>query len=472
MKKVVALILCGVMMASISLTACSKGNKEKETEEKKSQAVESVDDDVEESDTKEDEDPDAEKTETKKQKPEAHLNKETIEKLDAYFASLDPEVERNEGVYCDGIRGEGLAFWGEDSLLFAYDSMDYDSIQITIPKDTEELSITIDLDYGDTRYYGRAKTDLGGMEELIDQMVKDPASVSLDDATASFEMYDDSAVAQFKEEIQKDLPILYSRIITLGDSAFAEAGYGIEDIGVDFGDEYRSVDPEQATSKETVVDNEHVFVDGICSDCGMTWTEYYYDVVGKFMHGDFGNGQHTCRGQNSATMLSQSDYVQYSANHEAAGSMYYQHVEIDNDRGIFNDEMCNLSIDFYRSQADTSLEYTYEQGAHKEVTFEYTITFDAAPEEYEKIFASKESLMEYATVTLEITTEDSLDVIEAWETMDESEIKAMCEANNAVYYSKEEIVDRFWDNHEIFLESLDNGMVWMETSLADVGITW
>ena len=59
MKKVVALILSGVMMASISLTACSKGNKEKETEEKKSQAVESVDDDVEESDTKEDEDPDA-----------------------------------------------------------------------------------------------------------------------------------------------------------------------------------------------------------------------------------------------------------------------------------------------------------------------------------------------------------------------------------------------------------------------------
>jgi len=69
-------------------------------------------------------------------------------------------------------------------------------------------------------------------------------------------------------------------------------------------------------------------------------------------------------------------------------------------------------------------------------------------------------------------TEDSFDVIEAWETMEESEIKAMCEANNAVYYSKEEIVGRFWDNHEIFLESLDNGMVWMETSLADVGITW
>ena len=60
MKKFVALILSGVMMASISLTACSKGNKEKETEEKKSQALDSVDDDVEESDTKEDEDPDAE----------------------------------------------------------------------------------------------------------------------------------------------------------------------------------------------------------------------------------------------------------------------------------------------------------------------------------------------------------------------------------------------------------------------------
>lgn len=471
MKKVVALILSGVMVASVSLTACSKSEEEKETKKSKSQAEDAVDED-EDSDAEDDEDSDAEEKETRKQKKEAHLNQEVIQELDEYFASLDPNVERNEGVYCDGIRGEGLAFWGEGSILFAYDSMDYDSIQIQIPKDTEELTITINLDYGDTRYYGRAETDLGGMEELIDQIIKDPASVSLDDAAASFEIYDDSAVAEFKEAIQKDLPIFYSRIITLGESAFAEAGYGIEDLGVDFGEEYRSVDPEQTTSKEFVVDNEHVFEEGICSDCGMTWTEYYYDVVGKFMHGDFGNGQHTCRGQNSATMLSQSDYVQYSANHEAAGSMYYQHVEIDNDRGIFNVEMCNLTIDIRHSKADTNLNYSYEQGAHKEVTFEYTITFDAAPEEYEKIFASKESLMEYATVTLEIMTEDSFDVIEAWETMEESEIKAMCEANNAVYYSKEEIVGRFWDNHEIFLESLDNGMVWMETLLADVGITW
>ena len=372
MKKVVALVLSGVMVASVSLTACSKSEEEKETKKSKSQAEDAVDED-EDSDAEDDEDSDAEEKETRKQKKEAHLNQEVIQELDAYFASLDPNVERNEGVYCDGIRGEGLAFWGEGSILFAYDSMDYDSIQIQIPKDTAALSITFNLDYGDTRYYGRAETDLGGLEDLIDQIVKDPASVTLDGDSTSFEMYDDSAVAQFKEEIQKDLPILYSRIITLGDSAFAEAGYGIEDIGVDFGDEYRSVDPEQATSKETVVDNEHVFVDGICSDCGMTWTEYYYDVVGKFMHDDFGNGQHTCSGQSSATMLSQSDYVQYSANHEDAGSMYYQHVEIDNDRGIMNVEMCNLTIDLRHSKVETNLNYSYEQGAHKEVTFEYTI---------------------------------------------------------------------------------------------------
>lgn len=38
-----------------------------------------------------------------------------------------------------------------------------------------------------------------------------------------------------------------------------------EDIGVDLGDKYRDVDPTSPLSLETVIANEHVFENGICT---------------------------------------------------------------------------------------------------------------------------------------------------------------------------------------------------------------
>ena len=40
------------------------------------------------------------------------------------------------------------------------------------------------------------------------------------------------------------------------------------------------------------------------------------------------------------------------------------------------------------------------------------------------------------------------------------------------YYSKEDIVDRFWDRRANFFDSMDNGMVWMKTTLKDFGFNW
>ncbi len=40
------------------------------------------------------------------------------------------------------------------------------------------------------------------------------------------------------------------------------------------------------------------------------------------------------------------------------------------------------------------------------------------------------------------------------------------------YYTKEEFIDLVWDLHDNFLESLDKGMIWFDTSFEDLGINW
>ena len=56
--------------------------------------------------------------------------------------------------------------------------------------------------------------------------------------------------------------------------------------------------------------------------------------------------------------------------------------------------------------------------------------------------------------------------------MKEDEIKKKFDSDGLTYYTKDEIIDMFWDHHINYFESMDNGMVWMKTSLADIGFNW
>ena len=80
--------------------------------------------------------------------------------------------------------------------------------------------------------------------------------------------------------------------------------------------------------------------------------------------------------------------------------------------------------------------------------------------------------MKYAKVSLLITSDDRQNDIEAWEKMKESDIKKMFEKDGVKYYSKDDLIDRFWDHRENFFASMDSAMVWMKTSLADFGFNW
>ena len=67
---------------------------------------------------------------------------------------------------------------------------------------------------------------------------------------------------------------------------------------------------------------------------------------------------------------------------------------------------------------------------------------------------------------------NGVDMSDAFSEMEEEDIRVMLENDGLTFYTKDDIIDRFWDLRSTFFTSLDNGMVWMKTSLKDFGFNW
>ena len=206
MKKIIAVLLSGVMLASLVLCSCSTANAEK-TEGQTEETVPVV------------------------------LNEEIIKKVEERYFSDQPHPEALI-IEEDSIRGSVVTCFEGPVIVMTYYSEDKDNLNLFIVRDSAEVALAFQMRYGDESFEGSVSTDLTGLESCIDQMANDPESV-------------DSHVGRsIKKKIKKDLPIYYSRMIALADKAYPELGLGFEDLGFSFGNKYRSVDPMQLTSKE------------------------------------------------------------------------------------------------------------------------------------------------------------------------------------------------------------------------------
>ena len=446
MKKAVALVLSGVMLTSLVLCACQKADESEGIETGNGSDSESVTEEL--------------------WTPPTKLNEDNIKKAQEYCSSVDPEGHEGIVVYLDGIRGESSTIVDDSLIYFDYSSNDGDTFGINVMRDTGEVHLSIYTMYVDTGYAANLEFSLGDFEKTFDKICEDPASVN---------PYNTSALDSHTEDIKKDFAIIFARMAAFSDVAIPELGMGLKDLGVDFGNKYRKMDPKQLTSKEVEVTNEHKFENGYCTDCGMAWTEYYYDVVGKFMKTDLGNGQHSTPGQGSSAMLSISDQVQYSADNGSRASMYFRHMDIDNDLNITTSDMCHVIASTRKDGVSIAVQYFYEleKRTTDGKTYSYFLGFGAKPGELDKVFESKEAFKDCVDINMSITTrEHDSDIDDAWGTMKEEDIRAMMEADGFAYLSKDDIIDRFWDMRSTFFTSLDNGMVWMKTSLKDFGFNW
>lgn len=401
------------------------------------------------------------------------INVDNMIKVADLYASKQPDGTHAETIKSDGIRGCAMYHITSDGALnFSYDTSPYTSITASFVSGKRMMTVTLSLFFKGmkTNMLITGETSIDGMESFIDAVIAND--------TEKFYVYDDQTLDKYAEQIKKDLPILYSRYIAYADIGFPELGLKLEDLGVRLGTKYRSVDHTQTTSMEKTVENPLTYKNGVSTNNKKVWTEYYYTAVGK-LGGMTGKGWHSAYGEQSSSMLTPNDYVQYSATDKKCGEMLYHKSPSDekeagesfriivNDTSTKKKKKISVSMRYELTQKDIYLgKGTYTS------KYRYWVTISAAPGQYDKVFESKESLKKYAQVDL-LVENGRREISSAWgKKANIAKIKKDFEADGCKYYTKDEMINLLWERHENFLASLDHGLDGMGTSLADIGVNW
>ena len=453
MKKTVALFLSGAILSSIILGGCTE---KKETEAGKTPSQASQTENTQsQSATSE--------TTEKPVYDNKRLDADKLQKALALYKEKEPEGEHYIAVFADGIPGDGAYMIDDKSIHFNYSSLSGQRVDLAIDTVKEMVYYDFGLEYGDTSYSTYTPDNAVGLsqiESFIDTLL---------DGHLSDYALEDSALAKNKDKIEKDIPILYARMVKLADNAFPELGFGLDELGVDWGTKYSAVDPTQLTSTEVEIKNEHKFENGVCSDCGMVWTQYFYEVLGKLSPN--AEEYRYLHAQRSDSMLSPLDDIQCTAN----GADYVELNYTTNNDGIR--EQCRATVMNSEGKPDCSISYSLEE---KEVQvdtgvfsykYQYSLMISAKPGEFDKVFESKESLVKNSSLCLFIFDENGAGT-DVYPTKSEEEIKKILEEDGCKFWTKDEFIDMFLEHYKAFFESFDKGMVWTDTSLADAGINW
>ena len=463
MKKLVSKLLCGILLSSVILCGCNQATEPaaaaaSETESQTEATTTTTTAETEPVQT------------TADDRPE--INVDNVIKVTELYKSKEPDGSHAVVVKSDNIRGSAMYYTNADgSFHFSYDTSPYTSISTSIMSGKRTMSVTISLFYKNmkTNMLITGETTIDGMESFIDALIANDKE--------KFYVYDNQTLDAYVDLIKKDMPILYSRFIAYGDVAFPELGLKYEDLGVRLGSKYRSVDYTQTTSNEKTVTNSNTYKNGVSTN-KKVWTEFYYNAVGK-LGGMTGKGWHSAYGEQSASMLTPSDYVQYSATNKKYGEMLYHKMTADAKEPAESFWIyVNNTSTKKKKKISVSMRYELEQ---KEISlgkgiitykYMYFVTISAAPGQYNKVFASKESLKKYVKVTLLLSNKKGKITTLSEKKAFTSKMKKSFEADGCKYYTKDDLVDILWEHHESFLASLDHGLSGMGTSLADIGVNW
>ena len=480
MKKRMAWIPSGLLVASLIFSGCTNMNTDNPFLTEASESVESSVSETSESRTVQESSETASSSQVETSAStqrnmtsttsDLHLDKAWLTAVTELYHKTHPDNDRFSDVYVDGIRGEG-GYMPEFNNKFSFEyiaSNGSQSFTLNIDPETEKASIDLDICYENSRLYTRGlPVGLDKIEAYVDALI---------DGAAQFEAaYDKSAYRTDAELLKHDLPILYARFIAFSDNAFPSLNTTLEDYGIDLGTKYRDFDLSQTLSSEVAIHNEHQFVDGVCADCGMTWTKYLNrtlaTIEGVEIEGDPDRTEWFSQyGQNSKYGPDDWWYVQYSSSdiYRADLSYVYPNLTEFTSCRIY----VNMEEDNY-----FSLSYRYnEQFSSDEADFpyaeyEYSIYVDDSLENFGKLFTSKEAFEEACDVLLELEWPDG-EITYAWERMNEAEIQEAFQKGGRKYYSKKEILDEFWAQRENMLNAIDKGMIWYDTSFEDIGFNW
>lgn len=459
MKKLATKLLCGVLLSSVLFSGC---NQVTETTTSATESQTEATTTVAETEPVQT---------TADDRPE--INVDYMMKVADLYKSKEPDGTNAVVVMADGFRGSAMYYTKQDgSLSFGYYASSGSSVTASIMSGKRTMEITLSLVFKGmkTNILLTGEAPIDGMEAFIDSVIANDKE--------KFYIYNDMTLDAYAKQVESDLPILYSRFIAYADQAFPELGLKFEDLGVRLGSKYRAVDPKQTTSMETSVSNSVTYKNGVSSNKKKVWTEFYYNAVGK-LGGMTGKGWHSAYGEQSASMLTPSDYVQYSATNKKYGEMLYHKMTADAKEPAESFWIyVNNTSTKKKKKISVSMRYELEQ---KEISlgkgiitykYMYFVTISAAPGQYNKVFASKESLKKYVKVTLLLSNKKGKITTLSEKKAFTSKMKKSFEADGCKYYTKDDLVDILWNHHENFLASLDHGLSGMGTSLADIGVNW
>ena len=232
-----------------------------------------------------------------------------------------------------------------------------------------------------------------------------------------------------------------------------------------------------AASEETpiqkMVTNEHKFENGACKDCGMLWTDYYYETLSKLDKDDNGEWK-SVYGPTSDAMLNNGDYVQFYSSDPDASGIHYQCMDA---RPVSEGLDVGISKDGKKTTAYISWElaqgsYPIEPGVIN-YKFRYCIDITADAGDFDKVFESKEAFAKRCNFCLFVWEDGKSYGTDVWSSMKEDDIKKMFEGQeDCTFYTKEQMIDMFWSHYSNMLQSIDNSLIMMDTSLADAGVNW
>jgi hypothetical protein len=229
----------------------------------------------------------------------------------------------------------------------------------------------------------------------------------------------------------------------------------------------------EQTPIQSMVANEHKFENGVCKDCGMLWTDYYYETLSKLDKDNTGEWK-SVYGPTSDAMLNNGDYVQFYSYGKDISNIYYHCMD---ERPVSE----GLSIDILKEGKKTKANISWElcQGSYSvepgvvNYKFRYWISITADAGDFDKMFESKEAFAKSCDFCLFVWNEAENSGTDVWSSMKEDDIKKMFEGQeDCTFYTKEQMIDMFWSRYTNMMQSIDNSLIMMDTSLADAGVNW
>lgn len=275
------------------------------------------------------------------------------------------------------------------------------------------ISLTISVDNGSCSYVGLTY-DLSYREEGVRLYTYETVAFGdvadfVSSATENFVADGSFCVGDINSvPAQDDLNITYSRFVNLCERVFSDANVGVAESGVNFGEWYKDINPTTPLSFENRYEFEdHVFEDGVCTDCGITWDQYLLEGL-EVRAGSSDYLYYT--GTNNEHLMNDYDYTCFQ---------YYMGVPLLIYSSTSVDEIdLDIEVAFEDNNIVTVI-YSYGYGfvSTDEVgivgnLFEYRITFSCDRSDLDSYLSSPNMILENAQIVFCFNGEDSVVVFD------------------------------------------------------------